>query len=131
MRCAPSIPPTLSTKEPPQHAANRLAAVGQGRTDSSSGGRCGRECSATAGLRFTFTSPMWRKQISLMAIRGPLGYPGLDVDDPDTLPRTLGAVDLQRGILVGRFLLLAIGGQAPSGPQGRYRVKWYLMVTET
>lgn len=131
MRCAPSIPPTLSTKEPPQHAANRLAAVGQGRTDSSSGGGAAGNARRRPGcVHFHVADVAEADQLDGDSRPARPSGAGL-MGGPDTLPHTLGAVDLQRGILVGRVMLLAIGGHAPGGPQGRNRVKWYLMVTET
>ena len=102
-------PTTQSTKETTQHGANRLAAVGlvaltvvperragKARLGMLGGGR-------DADGAFTFTWPIWRKPISMTAIRALLGHPGLD--DADTR-RVLGVVDRQRArrISVGRFM---------------------------
>ena len=102
-------PSTRSTKETTQHGANRLAAVGLAALTVVPERRAGKVRlgmlggGRDAGGAFTFTWPIWRKSISLTAIRALLGHPGLD--DADTR-RALGVVDRQRGhrVSVGRFM---------------------------
>ena len=102
-------PTDQKTKETTQHGANRLAAIGLSALTAVPRRRAGEaRLDVLGGGRdpdgtFTFTWPIWRDPISLVAIRALLGHPGLD--DPATRD-ALGIVDRQRTrrISFGRYM---------------------------
>ena len=96
-------------KEPTQHGANRLAAIGlsvltvvprmrHGETELSIlGGERGSD------RRFTFGWPIWREPVSLAGIRALLGHPHLDRQETRAV---LGIVERRRArrISVGKYM---------------------------
>ena len=104
-------PRNRTTRAGTQHGANRLAAIGLSALTAmpwrARGGTArlailgGGRDPASGG--FTFTWPIWRAPVSLAAIRGLLGHPGLD---DATTRADLGIVELRRTrrIAFGRYL---------------------------